>query len=273
MKIKTAFSEAFRIWTGHPGASAKFLVVEVCMTLAAFTPMLFLTNESLQWLALLAVPFYLLLVLWARANAAAAMRDALQDGSLFSIRLAEPEGYGRKLAYGLKHCLMLAVWAAPLAACLVIAKMHISGDMDALTLMRIIKEFGGDDLMTGFLYLALILLGAILILLAGFAFHSGDRHAFVRDNPALIRGRRGKIMCCWLCALVTLLPFLAAAAVVIYRYLPALSNPSDILTKEAELPSTKVTVIVLAAGAVLTLPLLPLRSLISAAYVDGLEKE
>ena len=35
----------------------------------------------------------------------------------------------------------------------------------------------------------------------------------------------------------------------------------------------KTTIIIMAVGAVLTLPLLPLRSLIPAAYVNGLEKE
>jgi len=40
-----------------------------------------------------------------------------------------------------------------------------------------------------------------------------------------------------------------------------------------ELPSTKITVIILGVGALLTMPLLPLRSLIPAAFVDGLGKE
>ena len=62
---------------------------------ANFAPLLFLTDGNLQYLALLAVPFYLLLVLWARVNAAAAMKDAFGEGSLFSYRLAEPGNYGR----------------------------------------------------------------------------------------------------------------------------------------------------------------------------------
>ena len=39
------------------------------------------------------------------------------------------------------------------------------------------------------------------------------------------------------------------------------------------MPSIKPVIIALAAGAVLTIPLLPLRSLIPAAFVNGLEKE
>ena len=114
MKISAAFREAFRAYSGHMGDSLKFLVVEACITLAAFAPVLFLTNEKLMGLALLAVPFYLLLVLWARVNAAAAMRDALNDGRLFTYQLIEPDGYGKKLAYGLKRTLMLLFWSIPM---------------------------------------------------------------------------------------------------------------------------------------------------------------
>ena len=60
---------------------------------------------------------------------------------------------------------------------------------------------------------------------------------------------------------------------MIIRYLPVLQDLNGIVTKTASLPSTKITLIILAAGAVLTLPLLPLRSLIPAAFVNGLEKD
>lgn len=273
MKISAAFRDGMKAYAGHFGATLKFLVVEGCMTLAAFTPLLFLTNDKLQWLALLAVPFYLLLVLWARVNAAAAMRDVLNGGSLFSYRLADPSGYGKKLAYGLRQALKLLIWGAPLIAALIIAKIHISGEMDGFTLMRLIKSFGGGDFVTGVVYLALIFIATLILLALGCAFHSGDRHAFVRENPKLVKGRHGKIVLCWLCALVTLLPVVVAAVLVVLRYLPVLKNISAILSKTAQLPDTRTTLLILAAGAVLTLPLLPLRSLITAAFMNGLEKE
>lgn len=273
MKISAAFGDAFRVYKEHFGSTVKFLVVEACMTLAAFTPLLFLTNDRLQFLALLTVPFYLLLILWARVNAAAAMRDALEGGKLFSYRLAEPDRYWKKTWYGLKRCLMLIFWSAPLIASLMIAKIHISGEMDGFTLLRMIKEFGGGDLMTGVVYLALIFAATLILVAVGCAFHSGDRHAFVRENPKLVKGNHGKIMLCWLCSLAVLLPMIAAVVAVIIRYLPALQDLNGIVTKTASLPSTKITLIILAAGAVLTLPLLPLRSLIPAAFVNGLEKE
>ena len=273
MKISAAFKDAFRVYAGHFGTTLKFLAVEGCITLAAFAPLLFLSDSGLKALALLAVPFYLLLVLWARVNAAAAMRDALGGGALFSLRLIEPDGYGKKLLYGLKRCALLLLWSAPLIAALVIAKIHYSGDMDGLTLLRMIKDFGGGNLMTGVLYLILIFVATLLLVAFGCAFHSGDRHAFVRENPKLLKGHHGKMVLCWLCSLLAVLPMIIALIAVVVRYLPALNDLSAIVTKTKSLPSTKVTVIILAAGAVLTVPLLPLRTLIHAAFVNGLEKE
>ena len=273
MTISAALKDAFQAYKEHFGNTVKFLIVEACITLAALTPLLFLTDSSLMVFALLAVPFWMLLVFWGRVNAASAMRDALRGGSLFSIRLIDPSEYGKKLAYGLKRMLMLLFWSVPLIACLVIAKIHYSGDMDAFTLLRVIKEFGGGDLMTGIIYMALILIVAVLLVAFGCAFHSGDRHAFVRNNPKLVRGHHGKIVLCWICSLLTVLPMIIAIAVVIVRYLPALKDLNGVVMNTVSLPSTKVTLMILAVGTVLTIPFLPLRSLIPAAYVNGLEKE
>ena len=276
MKISAAIKDAWRVYTGHFGATMKFLVVEACMTLAAFTPLLFLTNAELKVLALLVIPFYLLLVLWARVNAAAAMRDAFGGGSLFSYQLADPEGYGKKLAYGLKRGLLLVLWAIPMIAALYIAwtNYYGYGDVDVFTLMRNIKSFGGNDVVTGVLYLALIFLATVLLLAFGCAFHSGDRHAFVRNDPKLVKGHHGKIVLCWLCSLVALLPLIVAIVAAVAYYVPVLKEiTSYVMTKEKTLPDPKPVVIMLAAGALLTIPLLPLRSLIPAAFVNGLDKE
>ena len=274
MKISAAIKDAFRVYSEHFGAAVKFLTVEACITLAAFSPLLFLTEDKLKLPALLVIPFYLLLVLWARVNAAGAMRDALNGGSLFSCELAEPEGYGKKLLYGLKRLLMLAFWALPLIACVAGALVYSGGETDVITVFQAVKSFGGDEVTTGILYLVLIFAATLILLAAGCAFHSGDRHAFVRGNRKLLKGHHGKIMLCWLCSLLALLPLIAAIVVIIFRYLPVLQDVTGyIMTKQNPLPSTKVTVIILAVGGLLTIPLLPLRSLIPAAYVNGLEKE
>ncbi|MBR3333909.1 MAG: hypothetical protein IKG23_06435 [Clostridia bacterium] len=276
MKISAAIRDAFRIYAGHFGTTLKFLVVEGCMTLAALTPLLFLTDEKLKLFALLTIPFWLLLMLWARVNAAAAMRDAFGGGSLFTYRLIEPGHYGKKLAYGLKRGLMLLFWGAPLFAALYIAwkNYYGYGDTDFITLMRNIKTFGGNDMATGILYLVLVFLGTLLLLAFGCAFHSGDRHAFVRGNPKLVRKHHGKIILCWLCSLMALVPLIVAIAFAVFYLLPVVRDVTAyVMTKEKAMPSMKPILIALAAGAVLTVPLLPLRSLIPAAYVNGLEKE
>lgn len=274
MKISAALRDANRVYAGRFGTSIKFLVVEACMTLAAFTPLLFLANDGPKWPALLAIPFYLLLVLWARINAAAAMRDAFSAGSLFSYRLVEPGNYGKKIAYGLKRGLMLMLWSAPMIAFLIVAWIHFFGETDAFTLMRTIKSFGGEDVVTGIVYLALIFLATLILLAFGCAFHCGDRHAFVRNNPKLVKGHHGKIVLCWLCSLIALLPLIVAVIIVVIYYLPVIRNIMDyVMTKEKSLPSMKLPAIILAAGAVLTVPMLPLRSLIPAAFVNGLENE
>ena len=274
MKISAAFKNAFRVYFGNIGASLKFLVVELCFTLAVLAPLLFLTAEGwMKWLALLSVPMFFALMLWARVNAAGAMWDSLNGGSLFSMTLADTTAYGKKIAYGLKRALMLLLWAAPLIACIVIARVNMAGETDGFTVLRMIKRFGGGDLMTGMLYLALILVASILLFAFGCAFHSGDRHAFVREDPKLIKGHHGKILLTWLCALVTTLPMIVAVVLLIFRYMPVISDPSGFVAGTVDLPPTKGSAIIAGVGAVLTIPFLPLRSLITAAFVDGLKKE
>ena len=272
MKLSSAIGNAFRAYFRHFGAAMKFMIVELCMLLAAVTPVMFITGKA-KWAALLAVPFYLLLMLWARVNAAAAMRDELNGGSIFSLRLIEPEGYRKKLLYGLKRCGMLILWAAPLIAFVVIARVHMSGTTDGFTVLRMIKKFGGGDLSTGVLYLLRILGACLLLVAVGCAFHSGDRHAFVRGNPKLLRRKRGMVMLCWLCSLMTIVPFLVSLVILVFRYLPALNDLTGVVSKSVKLPSVKGSLIIAGVGAVLTIPLLPLRSLITAAYVDGLGKD
>jgi hypothetical protein len=271
MKISQAFRQAFRVYPGKGADGFRFLLVEFCMTAACFTPLLFLTLKGAEWLALLCIPFYVLLMFWARVNAAAAMQDALGGGRLFGPRLTEGAGYGRKLGYGLSRALYLILWGAPLIAAAIYAWDQYAGKTDALTLLRAIKAFGGGQLMQGGIYLLLIAIGLILLLLFGIAWHSGDRHAFVLGDKKLMKGHHWGAVGCWICALITILPMLIALGILIARYAPILSALDELLMGEAKLPDTKTTLIILAVGSVLTVPLMPLRSLVTAAWVRGLK--
>ena len=274
MKISKAVSAARRAYTASPAGTGRFLLTETCLTLICLAPLLFLAEEGLKPLAWVSPVLWLLVMLPARMNAAAAMRDGLRGGDLGGRRLIETEGYGRKLAFGLKRLLFLALWGSPLIALGIVFRIHFSGEVDSFTVLRMIKnDLGGGDQMRGILVLVLVTLAALLLVALGCAFHSGARHAFAQGDRELVRGHHGRIVLCWLSSLLSILPLLIAVAAVILRYIPVLTDLNGLLMKTAELPSTKGTLVILGIGALLTLPLLPLRSLIPAAFVDGLKRE
>ncbi len=272
MKISRAMGQAFRTYFKKPYEGVCFMLTELCLTLACFTPLLFWTTESLKSLCLLCVPFYLLLMLPARINAAGVMQDALGGGSLLSVHLVDPEGYGGKLAFGLKQALKLLLWGSPLIAGLLYARTQISGETDAFTLLRAIKAFGGGELMQGGINLLVIAVALILILFFGIAWHSGERHALVLGEKRLLSGHRWKGVGCWLASLITIVPALIAILALIFRYAPALSNLDGLIMGDAHLPDTRTSLIILAVGGVLTIPLMPVRSLMIGAWVRGLKE-
>ncbi len=271
MKISRAIRKAWSAYTAAPGETAKFLTVETCLTLLCLAPLLFLTKEELAPLAWLSLVLWVLVMLPARMNAALAMRDALAGGSLGSTQLIGLKGYGTKWLYGLKRVFFLLLWSAPLIVLGVLFRIHFSGDTDSFTVLRMIKnDLGGGDQMRGILMVALMAVAALLILMIGCAFHSGARHAFAQGDPKLVRGHHGKVLLVWLASLMAILPILTAVAVAVIRYLPALSDLNGLVMGTVNLPDTRGTLLILGAGFLLTLPLLPFRSLIPAAYVEGL---
>ncbi len=274
MKISEAFRKAGRTCTARPGETLKFLLTEACLTLMCLAPALFLSNEKLKWPALISVVLFLLILLPARVNAALAMKDALRGGSLFSRQLVDLSGYGRKLGHALKRAFFLLLWAAPLAVSVYLIWIHIAGEMDGFTLMRMIRsDIGGGDLFRGVMIIGLAVVFTILLLAFGCAFHSGTRHAFARGNAALVRGHHGKIVLTWLAALVGVLPLIISLVVLVFRYAPVLGDLNGLFMGSVNLPSTRVSLIILGVGALLSVPLLPFRSLVISAHVDGLEEK
>lgn len=279
MTVKRAFSKAFSVYRKSPADTLKWALVEICFLLAVLTPLLFLWGGKMKILAAAVIPLFVLL-LPARMNSAAAMKDALEGGNLCSYRLIETAGYGRKLLCALKRAFFILLWGAPLIACCLYGWEKYAGETDAFTLLNEIRAFGGggkDGIVYGVIYIALVFVAVVLILLIGLGFHSGARHAFAAGDPARIRGRHGKNLGCWLCANVVFLPLLISVVIAALRYAPLLQDINrtinGILRGAIDLPDTRTTLLIIAAGAVLTLPLLPLRSLITAAYVNGPEKE
>ena len=273
MSILQAFGDAWRTVSGQKKEALKFLATEIALTAMCLAPLLFLTEiGNLKYLAALAVPLWLLVKIPARLNAAAAMQDSLGEGKMFSLRLADPGNYGRKAGYALGRLGLLILWSLPLTAALVYAWDKYSGETDGLTVLDMVYQFGGQDMKTGVIYLILILAGLVLLAMLGAGFHSGDRHAFVLDRKGLLKGKRFGVLLCRICSLILLLPLLIAAVIAVSRYLPLLNDVSGVVSGDVPLPSTRTTLIILGIGTVLTLPLLPLRSMVTAAYVNGLKE-
>ena len=274
MKISKAVRNAWSAYSASFSGMLVFLLVEICLVLICLSPMLFLTRKNLMWGACLTPLLWIFLLLPARMNAAGVMREALEGGKLSASGLVETDNYGAKLLCGLKRALFLLLWSIPLIALVIVGRIHFSGSTDSFTVLRMIRnEIGGGDQMTGLLRLALILAATLVLLMLGCAFHSGARHAFVRQKMDIVKGHHGKIFVSWLISLVCIIPALAAVAAVILRYIPILKNLNGLLTRTVMLPSTKETIIIMAIGILVTLPLLPLRSLIPAALVNGLGEE
>lgn len=293
MTVSAAFRTAWKTYAKQFGAMMKFLVVELCIFLITLTPLLFLTGGSLSYLALLIVPLFVFLLIPARQNAAFAMQHALDGGSVFSLRPVDFSGYGGKLGHGLKRLLFLLLWSAPVIACAVIAKEHISGEMDVFSLMKAVSSIGNLEFMGGFLdrlgwvvpaissvdamirgvvYLAGLVIISILVFTVGCGMHSGARHAYALGNTKLVNGHHGKNLLCWICSLVVFVPLLICIVIAVTRYTSLLSDITGILFGSVELPDTKVTLIILGIGVLITLPLLPFRSMVTAAYVHGLDQ-
>ena len=274
MKMSRVIQNAWKAYTASFGGTMKFLLTEICLRMICLAPLLFLSNNGLASMAWASLILWALLLLPARMNAAEAMAEALAGGSLCSRRLISTENYGGKLLFGLKRAGFLLLWGAPAIALAIVGKIHFSGDVDSFTVLRMIKnDLGGGDQMRGIMVLLLAVLASLLILTAGCAFHSGARHARAQGDRSLVQGHHGKVMGAWLASLAAVLPLLIAVIAVICRYAPALSDLNGLLMKTVTLPSTRGTAIILAVGLALTLPLLPLRSLIQAAHVEGLKKK
>ena len=86
MSISSAFRNAFRICFRHPADTLKFLATELCLVLICLAPVLFLADAGLRYLAVLAVPMWILIMFPARMNAAEAMQESLRGGRIFSLR-------------------------------------------------------------------------------------------------------------------------------------------------------------------------------------------
>ncbi|MBR6028502.1 MAG: hypothetical protein IKP40_05370 [Clostridia bacterium] len=275
MTVRRAMKEAWALYRAHPGDMLLFMLLQVAVRLIALCPLLCLADASLRWGVLLCLPLWVLLVLPARQRAAAVMQTAIRGGRLFAKRLLIGPDWGRDVVRGLKMIPFLLLWLLPFIGVTAFAYYMYTGDTDIFTAMRWIMDLGGGDFTSGLLPALLIYLCFTLPFFFGLAFHSGRRHELALSDRRFLKGHRGGVILSWLAGLLAFVPFVAATAVTVVSYvmqlLPILGESISSLGRSAQSiprPGSRV-ILVGVAFVVLLLPLIPLKSLITACYVHG----
>ncbi len=273
MKKTSVFKRTWQLYRQNFGQLMLTLFVQLIIRAIALTPLMFLAGKATAFLAWLAVPAYLLIVLPARQNLAIALQDMLHGGDLFSLRLIETKDYGRKLLRGLKGTLCMLLWSLVTLGSLAALWMSYAGigGLDGFTLLRTFKQVGGwvggTTIEGALLILGGIALTAVLILL-GCGLHAGARHAVAMGDKRVLKGKRGKILGRWMLSLVLLIPFVAVIAGTMGGWLLGAVQQFTKTLKLGDMAISPVQIgVMVAAVAVLLLPVIPFRTLLPAVIL------
>ena len=144
MKVKNVWKDSFALYKKNFGPLCLALLAELVLRGIALCPVLFLVDNKLAPLALLAIPLYVLIVLPARQNFALALQDMMNGGSVFSTQLICPKDYGKKLLRGVKGMLCILLWSLLTIAGVTALYAALMGLVDFITLMRIFSAIGGS---------------------------------------------------------------------------------------------------------------------------------
>jgi len=262
------------VLASRKGETFDFLLLEVLLRVICILPLLFLLNRSLAWLAWMTPLLFVLVLLPARANAAEAMQSAAGGGELFSLRLISTEKYGKKILQGLRTGLCLILWALPFLVLTVLIYRvlfgkAIAGQTDVFSVLMFLSNLGGGDIVKGSGIAVCLYAVTLLPFLAGLAFHSGKRHAYALNQPKLIHGHRRDVIRAFLKGVLLLIPFLVVVAYFGIGYLRSVIQAVNTLGSGGlKLPSLDQGIYwILGAFIVLAIPVLPLRSMITAVCV------
>lgn len=279
MKKTFVFKRTWQLYRQNFGQLMLTLFVQLIIRAIALTPLMFLANKETAFLAWLAVPTYLLIVLPARQNLAIALQDMLHGGRVFTVRLISLENYFSKLWRGLKGTLCMLLWSAVTIAGIAWLALSItgSGGMDGFTLLRLFssvgKIIGGKTREGAFLIIGGIAATSILTLV-GCAVHCGSRHAHALGNKKLLKGRRMRLTGIWLAGFLLLLPFMAAVVGITGGWAIGLVKQFTNSMKLGSLALSNAHVYqLIAAAVVLLLPVIPFRTLLPAVYLHEAEVE
>ncbi len=258
------------------------------MTLAVWAmclcPLLFLLSAQTTCLALLCPLMMLLLALPMRQSEAEAMQCFLSGEPMASVHMLPIAHYGKKFLRSLAMLLLLTLWALPfltMAIAALIAKDGgLDGSLDIMTLLTIVLDIGGGNLEAGVYRYVVAALLTLLLPLFGVMFHSGTRHAYALGGRKCLKGHRGKVILLWLCGLVFILPLVACLIALTVSFSTSVVSFTtswfNDLTKVPSLSALMPPVWLLIATGVSALLLLlfnPMRALLPAIYLRGVQEE
>ena len=275
MTVKQAVSRAFLLYRRNFASLMKMTAVETALRLIAAAPLLAFSAPEIRWFALLCLPLFLLIVPPARSRAAEGyVRLARGENPVSPALLI---GSGRPGFHCWQRAALLLLWALPAIIGTASAWIYYHDYSDGFMVLRSIRNLGGGHTLNGVKLLVILWLALFIPLLFGCALHSGDRHAeALTGSRSLLKKHLGGVLRAWLAGLSALLPFLAAAAVISSNYVRAViaAVKGFSTTGSFALPPLDQNIWLLAAAfAVLCIPLVPLKSLISFCYAEGLAQE
>ena len=268
MKVKNVWKDSFKLYKKNFGPLCLTLLVELVLRGIALCPVLFLADEKLAPLALLAIPLYVLIALPARQNFALALQDMMNGGSVFSTQLICTKDYGKKLLRGVKGMLCMLLWSLLTIGSVALLYAAFMGHwgLDVITLMRICSSIGGD-VVTGMMMILSGIAATTLLILLGCAVHSGSRHAIAVGDKKLLKGHRLGLTALWFAGLMLLVPFAAVAVLTLGDF--AVTVVSAL--KNMQMPSLSLSAqqaaMLLGGAVVLLFPVLPLKNLLPAVYL------
>lgn len=279
MTIRAALKRAFSTYKAQLPDMLRYALLTLIIHGMPLAPALALLDRKLYPICMLCAVLFVALVLPMRLNTADRLQRALRGERIFDLSLVSCRDYGRKVMSGLIRTLLLLLWALPALAATVWAYRLYAGDgvhgqNDAVTLLLQVKnQFGGGDIIHGIVNLVLLYLALWLPLAIGCGFHSGARHAEALGQKKLLRGHRLGQLLAWVCAQLTLLPWLIAVCIPIIHYVPELTQAVKRFTFDTMASPVPTLLWIAGLTCVLLLPVLPLRDLIIAAYPASLAEE
>lgn len=282
-----------------------YVGLALLIRIAAFVPLYCLTLEGACRFAWVLCPAMLIfVVLPLRFSFAQAMAEGKQTRSFRLSQAFSFARYPEKLSQGLLHILHVMKWGLPMAALAVVAYIWYT-QVDAITVIRSVTELGAwasgvwcsvanwfgaelapvvNGLVEGVYVVAAVVALAALIWMIGVVRNSAFRYlwalanqndrTFAAERRSRLRGRRMAQLLVGLVNLLLVMPFLAVALSQFKGIINDLSSQL-MMVMLGSMPTLDLTGVIRPAAlafAFLYLPLLPIRRMLTVAFVCSEKK-